>query len=213
MNLHFMRFPHRGPVPTEERILLNSRNQQRRTGWVMEMRSNLVPNPVRLGNRGSVLLISPPAMPCQVQCAVSSSGFRVSGLKRETRNSKLLFATDTWQVRCQICRFSGFYRSIGKDERIFRIETRLEVKETREGVATLLRPESNLMHPPKSSGTEASLRSHPMWAKSAMEVSGVAYGRWRIEDGARHKGERKFNRKEGKDTKENSLCELCVLCG
>jgi hypothetical protein len=46
-----------------------------------------------------------------------------------------------------------------------------------------------------------------------MEAKRIEDGRWRIEDGARHKGEREFNRKERKDTKENSLCELCVLCG
>jgi hypothetical protein len=34
-----------------EGILLESKNQQRRTGWVMEMGSNLVPNPVRLGKK------------------------------------------------------------------------------------------------------------------------------------------------------------------
>jgi hypothetical protein len=51
-----------------------------------------------------------------------------------------------------------------------------------------------------------------MWAKSAMEVSSVADGRWRIEDGARHKGEN-LTAKNARTPRRIFYVNLCDLCG
>ena len=149
---------------------------QRRTGWVMEMEIELVPNAVRLGNPVPTtdvrIFRAPPyseftMIPALTRRPLRATGrvrkrsaYFTSGLqlssavpssgstqKPKTLNSKLLSASHSHRAsEMPNSQVRRSKESACNGKRIFGVGNGVEVRRRLEGVVNLLRCESNLMH-------------------------------------------------------------------